>query len=196
MNRILPVALMVIFIQCGGKKTPSDAEQNDAVEVAFSDQFIDGQPVSYYLNSSDIDPLVVEYYHGQIDIMENEQTGTLLNTLTETKSDLTPFYYRCFMNICKNNGEELQNFLGKYCIRLLERNTYYCIKKLRQGSPDYFTGLVANEIYQQKEWENEINNLSLELHLNLENEAPELRKELDLFVVGIKNDIEHMSTNF
>ena len=196
MSRLLLLVLAVLLcVRCSEKKTSSDDEASKDLQTAFSDQFIDGQPVSYYLNSSDIHPLAVDYYHGLVDIREDEQTGTLLNVLTGTKNELTPFYYRCFMNICKNNGNELQNFLGKYCIRLLERNTYYCIKKLRQGSPDYFTGLVANEIYQKEDWDNEINALSLELHLNLENEAPELRKELDLFIVGIKNDIEHLSSN-
>lgn len=195
MSRLFLIVLVIpLYLQCTGKKPTKESNQEISTAV-FSDQFIDGQPVSYYLNSSDIDPSVVDYYYGRIDIQENEKTGMLLNTLIETKNDLTPFYFRCFMNICKNNGEELQSYLGKYCIRLLERNTYYCIKKLRQGSPDYFTGLIANEIYQRNNWESTINNLSLELHLNLENEAPELRKELDLFIVGIKNDIEHMSSD-
>ena len=102
-------------------------------------------------------------------------------------------YYKCFMNICKNADPSLDKYLGSFCIKLLENNTRYCMIKLRQGYPDYFTGLVANEIYAKADWEEEINNLFVRLHLNLENEDPDLRKELDLFIVGLKNDIEHMN---
>lgn len=199
MNKLLlSVAVLIVLTGC------QRSAKNEAQEVvkkngtAFSgaiitDQFIDGQPVEYYLKSRDIDQIVLDYYYGKIEIKENEETGDLLNTLIQEKGELTPLYFHCFMNICKNNGKHLENYLGNYCIKLLREKTYYCIKKLHQGSPDYFTGLVANEIYKNSDWETEINNIALELHRNLEDEAPDLRKELDLFLVGLKNDIEHLS---
>lgn len=196
MNKLPLIFIILLTSACQKHSKNQETVENTSSTPAkpiISDQFIDGQPVEYYLNSDDMDKIVLDYYYGRLDIKENEQTGDLLNALIEQKGDLVPMYYRCFMNICKNNGANLQNYLGNYCIKLLEQKTYYCVKKLRQGAPDYFTGLVANEIYKKPNWEEEINNISLKLHLNLENEAPELRKELDLFIVGLKNDIEHLS---
>ena len=198
-KHILILLSTVILFSCGAEqKKNNEASENQEVtntpelNLAFSDQFIDGQPVKYYLKMEQMPDMVSAYYHGELEIGQNNTTDSLMEILVSPDKNLNPFYYKCFMNICEKADSTLSTYLGEKCIMLLENNTYYCINKLKKGFPDYFTGLVANQIYQGDNWEEEINNLSLRLHLNLENEAPELRKELDLFIVGVKNDIEHM----
>ncbi len=192
--------LIILFYACN-KPSDKENQQEDAQNTtiapadsntAFSDQFIDGQPIASYLKMPELPNIVRAYYSKELEISQNAETDSLMKILISPDENLTPFYYKCFMNICKESNATLSSYLGEKCISLLENNTFYCISKLKDGSPDYFTGLVANEIYQNEDWENEINNLSVRLHINLENEAPELRKELDLFIVGVKNDIEHM----
>ncbi len=188
----LPIFLFVLFSCSNQKPETNDEPEKTTGSIAFTDQFIDGLPINHYLKNPDLPEIVKLYYYNQFSVEENDSTNSLMNILITPDEKFTPFYFKCFMNICQNASPKLSPYLGKKCISLLEDNTHYCINKLKKGSPDYFTGLVANEIYQQESWEDEINNLSLRLHLNLENDAPELRKELDLFIVGVKNDIEHM----
>lgn len=190
---------LFVLISCSQQKSKKNVElaevnveDNTSMKMAFSDQFIDGSPINHYLKDPGLPAVVKNYYDGNFVVQVNPSTDSLMNILVTPDDALTPFYFKCFMSICQKADSTLTTYLGEKCILLLENNTHYCINKLKKGSPDYFTGLVANEIYQQENWEDEINNLSLRLHLNLENDAPELRKELDLFIVGVKNDIEHM----
>ncbi|GEM_PF-2820792 len=197
-NALFLITLFALF-SCSGtseKKAESTSQDNDSElsskNIAFNDQIIDGHPVEHYLEMGNMDELVLQYYHGNLEVAENAETDSLLNTLINSPQNTLPFYYKCFMNICENADSTMEDYLGNYCISLLENQTRYCVQKLKQGHPDYFTGLVANAVYSHENWEEEINDLSLKLHLNLEEENPDLRKELDLFLVGVKNDTEHM----
>lgn len=172
--------------------TPKKSPELKASSRAFDDQFVDGKPVYTYLKLEGIDQNVLDYYYGNFKIERNDSTKSLLQTLNTSKEHLLPFYYRCFVEICKDSDTTMSEFLGKYTIDMVEQHTEYAMNKLNTGSPDYFTGLISNYIYQQRDWENELNELALKLQRNLEYAPRILRKELDLFIVGIKNDIEHV----
>jgi len=202
-NNLWLIIVCILMAGCGNQKDKSEADNNIADSVAssliqspktpaFNDQFIDGQPVYSYLKNSNIPQEVLKYYYGDFEIEENDQTRELLRILIEGEQNLKPFYYRCFVDICADADTTLSSFLGKYAVEMVEENTEYVMQKLNSGSPDFFTGLISNYFYQDKSWEEDVNNLSVRLHQNLEHSTVPVRRELDLFIVGIKNDIEHI----
>ena len=201
--KILSTAFLIFFLftQCQENQKGNSTEidnHNDqenlfhTKNVVFKDQFIEGETIYHYLTNPNVYDIAVLYYYGDLEISQSETSIALIDSCINHKGALRPFYYKCFESMCANADSSIAEMMGKKSIELLQVQTPYVIKKLNEGSPDFFTGLIANVMYKETNWEENVNELFIELHTNLEAQDPTLRQELDLFIVGLKNDIEHM----
>jgi hypothetical protein len=91
------------------------------------------------LNSKEIDPLVLKYYYGEINI-NSDETGKInetLRLLAENKNDsLSSFYFYVFNQLCLKVDEGTSEIMGNYCIKSIAYHP-----KLVFG---YFTRQIKN----------------------------------------------------
>ena len=86
-NTLILLTILLLF-SCTNNKTPETSNGPEKIKtyvdksaIVFKDQFIDGQPINYYLKMKEVDSTVLQYYYGNFEIEENERTSALLDTL-------------------------------------------------------------------------------------------------------------------
>ncbi len=202
-NAVHASGMLIVFIfvlglvSCGNKKTENKEETTSNINAAngsnitLKEKEIDGKPIENYLNLSGADPTVLAYIHGNFEPVDNPETLNLVDTLIHQDGDLFPLYFSCFLQICKEADNKLADALGPYAIEMLVGKTQYTVEKLSKGAPDYFTGLIANELYKKDDWQSEFDNIKQTLDANIGSD-PQQKKELDQLIEGIQNDLDHL----
>jgi hypothetical protein len=185
----------VMFSLCQSKKerrTELEADMSSEQAHVFDEQHIDGVAIETYLERPEMNPAVRKYVRGELQPQAGSaNTHALLKAMAEAPEDLFPLYFTTFMHMAKSAGPALSEEMGPYAIELLTANTASTLERLRDGAPDYFTGLIANELYKNENWQDVFDNMNETLWQNTgENTA--LADELQGLMQGIHNDIEHL----
>ena len=193
---ILGIAAFFSGCKPDSSKSAADQPPVTGIEMRLSPgDSLNGRPVSWYLKHPDLYFGVRLYLNDSLILADNAQTHQLLDSIVSYSGELQPLYFMVLNKICKNAGHDLDHILGLSAMDMLYNHTAFCLKQLSTGGPDYFTGFISNEMYQQPNWQEQLRLYSDQLYSNISEDDDELKKELDYLLEGIVKDIEHMVRN-
>lgn len=196
MKKIFPILVLILF-GCNCDEKEKNEESKDAAsksketETTVSIVAPSGETLYNYMNHPNLDKYVKDYLQGSFVPGNDDRTKVLLDTLVLHQGELTSLYFGIFNNICKESNEDLSGVLGPYALQLLENHTKFCAASLKNGAPDYFTGYISTEFLKRDSWENQLKIYSEKLYQNV-GDDPELIRELNHLIEGIRNDINHL----
>ena len=106
-----------------------------------------------FLNNSDLDKLILDYYNGNFKVTDDEQTIRLLDTLTH-KNDYFQLYYFLFNNICTTSDGALSEIMGTYCLKMILNQPIFVInhftfERNNFGKSQYLYQLYASFIGEE-----------------------------------------------
>lgn len=196
MNKIILITLISLFSCNQGRNEDKTNLQQGSEKDTSKEQSVNivsptGDVLYNYMNHPELDPNVKSYLEGTLIPANNEKTKILIDTLIGHNGELVSLYFGIFNKICDKNDNTITTLLGTSSVRYLENHTKFCVASLQNGAPDFFTGYIANEFSKQNPWENKFKIYTERLYANLGNN-PELIRELNLLLEGIKNDINHL----
>ena len=196
MRKIIFITLISLFSCNEGSIKDNASQQQGSENDITKEQSVNivspsGDVLYNYMNHPELNQNVKSYLEGTLTPGNNEETRILLDTLILHKGELVSLYFGVFNKICNKNDNSITALLGPGSIQYLENHTKFCVASLQNGAPDYFTGYIANEFSKQSPWENKFKIYTEKLYANLGNN-PELIRELNLLLEGIKNDISHL----
>lgn len=87
-------------------------------------------PIMLYLNDLKLSDMAKKFYNGEIYPTDDSITFNLLDTLTMTNSELSPFYKYIFNYICEISDGALSEVMGSYCLTAIQTNTELYIQSL------------------------------------------------------------------
>ncbi len=195
MRKIIFITLISLFSCDEGSNRETNQQQKPDKDIT-EEQSVNivsptGDVLYNYMNHPELNTNVKSYLEGTLIPQDNEETRALLDTLIIHNGELVSLYFGVFNKICNKNDNSITSLLGLSSIQYLENHTKFCVASLQNGAPDYFTGYISNEFSKHSPWENEFKIYTEKLYANLGNN-PELIRELNLLLEGIKNDISHL----
>jgi hypothetical protein len=101
------------------------------------------------LNSETIYDDALKYYKGEFNILDNERTLKLLDTLTSLEQNLKPLYFYLFNKICYKSDGALAGVIGKYCQKILLNDPQYVFGYFKKDKRLFnkYTDLLGYELY-------------------------------------------------
>ncbi len=84
---------------------------------------INGKPITFYLNHSEIDTYAKMFYQGQFAISDDTLTFAFLDSVLTNNPETQPFYLHVFNYAVKVADGALAEVMGSYCKPYFEKNT-------------------------------------------------------------------------
>jgi len=158
----------------------------------------------HFLNNSNINKLVLDYYGDKFKVNDDEQTFRLIDTLTH-KNEYFPFYYFLFNEICAVSDGALSEAMGPYCLKMLlnEPNfviNHFTFERKNFGKSQYlyqlYASFIGEEFYFYNKKMSELDygfpEFKEMLLKELKNTSSDNSETLELFFIEIIDNINKM----